>query len=236
MNTRTSAAPASARSTSATCPASPTPASTNAGSSQASGHVLLPVRPVHSDAFLAGMSRTGTVTVSDPSEVVLQSRVREVAVRKTPHDIDVSSLEPADRAFERQIVPQLRRRDRAHERGPAPRRVPAEEAPLIFLADERPVSREDHRRVGPSACQCSHIAIISLVMHQHGSADPILTGFPIDTGADIGRTANADARSVGHLERIFDKDRPLGTESPLTTHCLHVSANYREPGKQTHGN
>src|SRR3954470_23573890 len=137
MNTRTSAAPSRARSTSARCPASPTPASTNAGSAPASSHVLLPVGPVHSDAFLAGMSRTGTVTVSDPSEVVLQSRVREVAVRKTPHDIDVSSLEPADRAFERQIVPQLRRRDRAHERGPARRRGHAEGGPPLFFSGER---------------------------------------------------------------------------------------------------
>src|SRR3954452_13543795 len=111
MNTRTSADPARARSTPATCPASPTPASTSAGSAPASSHVLLPVGPVHSDAFLAGMSRTGTVTVSGPSELVLQSRVHEAAVRTTPHNIDVSSLEPSDRAFERQIVPPRRRRD-----------------------------------------------------------------------------------------------------------------------------
>src|SRR3954463_8190672 len=103
MNTRTSAAPASARSSAARCASVPVPASTRAGSRPGSSQVLLPVGPVHSDGFPAG-TRIGVILL----EKVLHSNIAEIAFGKAADGVWPAAAEESERSLEREVVLQIR--------------------------------------------------------------------------------------------------------------------------------
>src|SRR5688572_29618716 len=163
MRTWASGAPASAMPIASIWAGSPTPASTSVGTPPGSRYVLLPVGPVQADALPArrmmGFIALGAAWHRLP--VILQPRVNEIAFTKAADEIAPFARKPARRSLERDVVPQLRRRDAPDEPGPLGRAVDTEYANVVLLSRETAVAGHYQRKIGARG----------LVMNERRAAD-----------------------------------------------------------------